>query len=89
MSLLNADVEQYEREMKEYDREMSFAFLHPKMHKAKIFLLVKAVSWFQRNFTCRLFGCKIEMESHVTPDYGYEDWWCKRGCGAGDRIYYY
>ena len=88
-TLLEADTEQYDQEMKEYDREMLFAFLHPKLYKMKIFLAQQAISWFHKNFTCRLFGCKIDVESHATPDYGYEDWWCKRGCGAGDRIHFY
>ena len=88
-SLLEADINEYEQECEEYDRQLAFEMLHPRFTAVKSFFLYTLRGWFHKTFTCRLFGCAIELTGHATPDYGYEDWWCKRGCGEGGRHVYY
>jgi len=88
-TLLDADLEESDRENEAHYQDMRFMMAHPKIWQVKTLFLVDLPSFFHRNITCKLFDHDIQMDGWFGPDSGGEDWWCKRGCGFGGRHIYY
>lgn len=85
--LLNADMEEYNREMARAYAEMEFFQKHPRinwLYDKLMYLL-----WVPKTWICKWRGhILVDDGSYATPDSGGEGWVCTR-CGESWWHQYY
>lgn len=84
-TLLDADEEEYARDMKEYYKYLDRRRTFPRFFRIWDHLF-DAVMVTQAKILCKIFGHKCEPhDDWYGPDSGGFYWSCRRGCGLGGK----